>query len=152
MLFCIGFLGENAASLPDPLHAFNLYRRHPDFDVLYLNWTMGQLQEGDILVVRYHTHFCSAVHAPFPPLCTRGTSRNQRAAIPSEGPLGGRAHHVPVWRSALKLMVADPSHSWYGVCVRQKFYSNITWEAESRSYDLVAVGVPRRGQLFSVSA
>eukprot|EP00892_Ulva_mutabilis_P006699 jgi/Ulvmu1/4400/UM002_0125.1 len=126
-----GYLGNNAAALSEPLHAFNLYRRHPEHNVLYQNWTMGQLQDGDVLVIRHHSQFFAAVTSESPRVCTSSaTTRLQRLKAQKARSQGGR-HHVSAWRGFLRHLVRDPFHSWW----------SLTWVTAFSSCIVVSTGL-----------
>lgn len=102
------FLGDHAASLTEPLAASHVYRKHPVHGVLYQNWTVSMLEDGDVLVVRHHDSFFSAAslgsNSAFP--IAAPTAKEQDISDPEP-----EAAEPVGWRPRLWKLMADPSSS-----------------------------------------
>lgn len=57
------FLGSSAAAaLREPLSAIHIYRKHPKYGTMYLNWTVASLRDNDVLMIQNHDEFFEAAN------------------------------------------------------------------------------------------
>lgn len=113
---CAGFLGDVHATSAEPLHPRDIFRKHPLHGVLYHNWNLGALKDGDVLVVRNNHSFFAAMTAGRMPYDVG--HRQQRPPTPSDTPSGVEAgapeptRQAPTFRSQAMQFFREPNSSW----------------------------------------
>lgn len=111
--FCAaGFLGDVAEASADPLHPHNLYRRHHHHGMLYQNWSVVCLKDGDILVVRNHEAFFTALNSLSPALYSV-LGAPGAVTLPDSLPEVPQAEELtpPTFRMRALRFVTDPNSS-----------------------------------------
>jgi hypothetical protein len=109
---CAVFLGHRATALDNPLSAVHVYRKHPDYGVFYLNWTVSSLLDGDVLMVRNHDDLFTAANA-----CANQVFKVApiEAFLNQEVLEKKEALTDNLWRHRLWTVVSDPSSGWCAV-------------------------------------
>ena len=108
--------GSGVTALTEPLCAMNLFCRHPQYGVFYLNWTVQQLQDGDVLLVQHHDEFFTAAN--------QGARQVFKPADPGKEQEGANVQAVLVesmsWRQRMWQFFTDPTYSWCAPSVQQQ--------------------------------
>ena len=144
---CAGFLGDVHATSAEPLHPRDIFRKHPQHGVLYQNWNLSALKDGDVLVVRNNDSFFAAILG----------DTGQRHPLPAPPDTSfrvedGAQHQNISFQSRAMKFFRDPNSSRCAVhsfcpCTHHQHYHPLNVAVQPCNVFHGSTGGQRRGQL-----